>query len=106
MDFRRRGRTPADGSGLALFDRLRKYDLESVVAQQHGEEERIAFTDQEMQEKIRVICQNEHHVVSPHQLDRKTLLILARSLVRRFSCPKKQIARLIGIAPDTLDRLL
>lgn len=94
------------GSSLDFFDRLRRFDLESVVEQAHGIEEKLTFTDAEMQEKIRAVCSNELHKTSHHQLERKDLLWLARTLARRFACPKKQIARLLGIEPSVLDRLL
>ena len=94
------------GSSLDFFDRLRRFDLESIVEQAHGIEEKLTFTDAEMQEKIRAVCKNEFHVTSHHQLERKELLLLARTLARRFACPKKQIARLLGIDPSLLDQLL
>ena len=94
------------GSSLDFFDRLRRFDLESVVEQAHGIEEQLAFTDAEMQEKIRAVCANELQTASPHQLERKDLLWLARTLARRFASPKKQIARLLGIDPSVLDQLL
>ena len=94
------------GSSLDFFDRLRRFDLESIVEQSHGIEETLMFTDAEMQEKIRAVCKNELHVDSHHQLERKDLLWLARTLARRFACPKKQIARLLGIDPAILDQLL
>ena len=94
------------GGNLDFFNRLRRFDLESVVEQAHGIEERLAFTDTEMQEKIRAVCKNELHVESHHQLERKDLLWLAGTLARRFACPKKQIARLLGIDPSVLDQLL
>lgn len=94
------------GSSLSLFNRLRRFDLESVIAQSHGVEEQLAFTDNEMQEKILAVCRHELHVDSPHQLDRKDLLRLARTLAYRFSATKKQISRLLGIALDVLDNAL
>jgi hypothetical protein len=94
------------GNSVTFFDRVRKYDLESVVQLSHGLAERLMFTDGEMQEKIRIVCQNEYHVSSHHQLDQKTLLLLARTLSRRFSSPKTQIGRLLGISDDILDSLL
>lgn len=94
------------GSGLTLFDRVRKFDLESVVSQSHGIEEMLTFTDNEMQEKIRVVCKNEYHVESHNQLERKDLLRLARTLARRFAATKKQISRLLGIDPAVLDNAL
>jgi len=94
------------GSSLALFDRIRRYDLESVIAQAHGVEEQLSFTDDEMQEKILAVCRNELHVESPHQLGRKDLLRLARTLAFRFSATKKQISRLLGIESAVLDDAL
>ena len=94
------------GSGLSLFDRVRRYDLESVVSQSHGIEETLTFTDNEMQEKILSICKNEFHTKSHNQLGRKDLLRLARTLAHRFSATKKQIARLLGIDPAVLDNAL
>jgi hypothetical protein len=94
------------GSGLSLFNRIRKFDLESAIALAHGAEEQLAFTDNEMQEKILTICRNEWHVESPHQLNRKELLQLARALARRFAAPKKQLSRLLGIDPVVLDNAL
>ena len=94
------------GSSLEFFDGLRVFDLESVVAQAHGMEVSISFSDNEMVEKIAAICKNEYHVGSHHQLDQKSLMILARTLARRFSCPKNQIARLLGLEVSFLDRLL
>ena len=94
------------GRGLTLFDRVRKYDLESVVSQSHGIEEMLSFTDAEMQEKIQAVCKNEYHVESHNQLGRKDLLLLARTLAHRFSATKKQIVRLLGINPTVLDNAL
>ena len=94
------------GSGYALFNRVRKFDTESIIAQSHGIEELLTFTDNEMQEKIQAVCRNELHVDSPHQLGRKDLLRLARTLAYRFSATKKQISRLLGIAQDVLDNAL
>ena len=94
------------GSGLTLFDRVRKFDLESVASQSHGIEETLSFTDTEMQEKILAVCKNEYHVESHNQLGRKDLLLLARTLAHRFSATKKQIVRLLGIDPTVLDNAL
>lgn len=94
------------GNSVTFFDRVRKYDLESVVHLSHGLAESLRFTDQEMQEKVLSICRNEYHVTSHNQLDRKTLLLLARTLSRRFSCPKSQIGRLLGLSESVLDQLL
>lgn len=94
------------GSSLALFDRVRRFDLESLVSQSHGVDEQLTFTDNEMQEKIQVVCRNELHVDSLHQLGRKDLLRLARTLALRFSATKKQISRLLGLDPAILENAL
>lgn len=94
------------GNSVAFFDRVRKYDLESAVQMSHGLAEQLRFTDQEMLSKILAVCRNEYHVCSHEQLDQKTLLLLARTLSRRFSCPKTQIGRLLGVPDAILDNLL
>ena len=94
------------GSGLALFDRIRKSDLESIVSQSHGIEELPTFTENELQETILAVCRNEMYADSPHQLARRDLLWLARTLVRRFSATRKQISRLLGIDTAVLDNVL
>lgn len=94
------------GDSLALFDRLRVFDLESGVRISHGLPESIRFSDSQLQEKIASICKNEYYVESPHQLDRKTLLQLARTLARRFAASKGQIRRLIGLTDEVLEKVL
>ena len=93
-------------SSLPLFDAIRKYSLESVVAQEHGAETLITYTDHELQEKTAAICRNEYDVISIHQLDRKSLFRLARTLAFRFGATTKQLSRLLAIPQATLDQLL
>ena len=59
-----------------------------------------------MLERIRVICEKEYHVTSWQLLDNKTLLVLARTLSRRYSTPKTQIGRLLGLSSEVLEKLL
>ena len=91
---------------VSLFDKLRLYDLESTVKMAHGLAETVRFSDAQLQEKISLICQKEYHVESIHQLDRKSLLMMARSLSRRFAATKPQLRRLLDLTDDVLDRLL
>jgi len=91
---------------LALFDKLRVYDLESTVKLSHGYSETVKFSDAELQEKINALCRYEYHVKSPHQMDRKSLLMLARTLSRRFAASKGQIRRLLGLEDYVLNQLL
>ena len=39
-------------------------------------------------------------------MSNKTLLVLARTLARRYATPKTQIGRLLGLSSDVLDKLL
>lgn len=94
------------GDSVRFFDKVRVYDLESIINADRGLPESIVFTDMELQEKLQAICRNEYHVSSHQQLDRKTLLLLAKSLARRFGAPKSQISRLLGLSKDILDKLL
>ena len=94
------------GSSLDFFDALRIWDLESAVKLSHGVEETIKFTDAELKPKLIAICNNEYHVASIDQLDRKSLLSLARTLARRFGTGKNQLARLLGLSTDELSAVL
>ena len=91
---------------VSLFDKLRLYDLESAVKMAHGLAESMRFSDSQLQEKIALICRKEYHVESVHQLDRKSLFLLARSLSRRFAATRSQLRRLLGLTDDMLDKIL
>ena len=91
---------------MSLFDKLRLYDLESAVKMAHGLDESMRFSDSQLQEKIALICRKEYHVESVHQLDRKSLFLLARSLSRRFAATRSQLRRLLGLTDDMLDKIL
>lgn len=94
------------GNSLEYFDIMRLYDLESSVELSHGIEESVIFNDEELLKKACVICQTEFHAESIGQLGRKELLLLARSLSRRFGAKKKQLGRILGLDDDVLDRIL
>lgn len=94
------------GDSLDLFDTMRLWDLESSVSISHGVEEAIKYTDTELSPKLAAICKNEYHVESLEQLDRKSLLMLARTAARRFGAGKKQLNRLLDISMETLDAVL
>lgn len=94
------------GDSLTFFDTMRLYDLESVVETSHGIEETVVFSDAELKERISTVCRNEFYADSVLQLSRKDLLSLARILAKRYGAKKKQIARLTGLPPETLDSLL
>ena len=104
VDYKRAEKILEDS--LSLFDKLRLYDLESAVKMAHGLAESMRFSDSQLQEKIVLICQKEYHVESVHQLDRKSLLLLARSLSRRFAATKSQLRRLLSLTDDVLDKIL
>jgi len=89
-----------------FFDTLRVYDLESAFNLSAGIHEKLKFTDSELYEKIQMICRNEYHSESKDQLDRKTLLSLARTTARRFGAGKPQLGRLLGLPADVLDSIL
>lgn len=94
------------GDSLALFDAIRIWDLESSVALSHGAAEKVTFSDAELSGRITAICRNEFHTESVKQLDRKTLLSLARTAARRFGTGKAQLARLLNLSADALERIL
>lgn len=94
------------GSSLDFFDTLRLWDLESAVKISHGAAETIRFTDAELKPKLKAICNNEYHVSSIDQLDRKSLMTLSRTASRRFGAGSAQLARLLGVSPEDLNAVL
>lgn len=94
------------GDSLVLFDALRIWDLESSVEMSHGAAEKIAFSDAELSLRLTTICRNEYHADSVQALDRKSLLALARSAARRFGAGKSQLARLLNVSPDMLEKVI
>lgn len=96
----------AFGDALTFYDSLRVYDLESAVKLSFGRAESITFTDQQLMEFTKTICEKEFHVESVAQLDKKARFLLARKLSRRYGAGKKQLSRLTGITQEDLDRLL
>jgi len=96
----------AFGDSVNYFSKMRIYDMESAIKMADGAEEWLRYTDEELREKIALICETEFHVKNVGQLDRKSLLLLARTIARRFGASKKQIARLTGISIEVLDSVL
>ncbi len=104
VDYRRVEK--AYGDSLRFFDKLRMYNIESTVELSHGIEERIVYQDSELIEKALVVCKNEYGVTSHHQLTNKDLLLLARTLARRYNATRKQLSRILGLRPDVLEKYL
>jgi hypothetical protein len=72
----------------------------------HGEAEKVVFSDAELSARLTALCQNEYHTTSIRLLDRKALLSLARSAARRFGAGKSQLARLLNVSVDALEKVL
>ena len=94
------------GDSLAFFDAIRVWDLESSVEMSHGAAEKITFSDSELSLRLTTLCRNEYHADSIQKLDRKSLLALARSASRRYGAGKSQLARLLNVSADALERIL
>ncbi len=94
------------GDSLTFFDSLRVWDLESSVALSHGVSERVTFSDAELAVRINTLCRKEYGADSVQLLDRKSLLLLARTASRRFGAGKKQLARLLSLSADALEKIL
>lgn len=91
---------------VGYFDVLRRFNLESEVAESHGLHELVSFSDQELEIKMKAVLENEFHVKDVHQVGRKELFLLARKLSFRFGAREKQLGRLLGLEPDVLKRIL
>ena len=94
------------GDSLAFFNAIRVWDLESSVALSHGAAEKLSFTDAELSIRLSAICRNEYHTSTVQQLDRKSLLSLARTAARRFGAGKAQLSRLLNLPVESLELVL
>lgn len=94
------------GDSTSFFDVLRLWDLESSVALSHGVSEQVTFSDAELSMRLKTLCRKDYGVDSIQSLDRKSLLLLARSASRRFGAGKSQLARLLNISADMLGTVL
>ena len=94
------------GDSLAFFDAIRVWDLESAVALSHGVSEQVNFSDADLSIRISALCRTEYGQDSVQLLDRKSLLLLARMVSRRFGAGKKQLARLLHLSPDILEKVM
>ena len=94
------------GDSLKFFDVLRVWDLESAVALSHGVSEQVTFSDAELATRLNQLCRAEYGADSVLLLDRKSLLLLARTASRRFGVGKNQLARLLNLSADMLGKVL
>lgn len=94
------------GDSLKFFDVLRVWDLESAVALSHGVSEQVTFSDAELAIRLSQLCRTEYGTDSVQLLDRKSLLLLARTASRSFGAGKNQLARLLNLSADMLGKVL
>ena len=93
-------------NSVEYFDLLRRYSIEAEVETDHGLHEAVVFSDIELKERINMICTKEFYVSSIAGLDRKNLLRLARVVAFRYGAGASQIARILGVGRDVLERVL
>lgn len=91
---------------VEYFDLLRRHSLEAEVEEAHGIHESVVFSDSELTERIKAICINEFHRESISMLDRKELLRMARLISYRYGAGRAQLARILGVGKDVLERIL
>jgi hypothetical protein len=90
---------------IDYFNEIKKFDNEIEVEGERLGKEHVFFTDEELHAKMLRMCRNEYYVSSPDQLDRKSLLNLARALRVRFGAGKEQLERLLGLDDSLVGKL-
>ena len=93
-------------SDIQFFDALRKWNLEDLVNESHGDAPIDMFGDNEVSEGIRSMCRDNFGCASIDGLDRKSVLRLVRKVANRYGCSRAQLMRLFSIDKDMLERLL
>lgn len=95
-----------DGSSVEFFELLRKWGLDDLVEEKHGEVLTDSFSDAEVMAGIRETCRDQFSVPGPESLDGRSLSRLTRRIQSRFGSSRAQLLRLLPIDNYFLDRLL
>ena len=93
-------------SAIQFFDLLKKWNLEDIVNESHGETVTDAYSDDEVLAGIREICRDNFGGLEPERMPEKTLARLIRRVHARFGSSRAQLLRLLPTDGDLLDRLL
>lgn len=95
-----------DESSFEFFEWLRKWGLDDLVEEKHGEVLTDSFSDAEVIAGIRETCRDQYAVPGPESLDRKSLSRLTRRIQSRFGSSRAQLLRVLPIDAYLLDRIL
>ena len=95
-----------DHSSILFFNMVKTWNLEDAVNLSHGQSVPDAYTDEEVLQGIRQMCQDVFQVHSVDQLGRKDLARMTRKLKTRFGCQKTQLLRLLPVDDYLLDQVL
>ena len=93
-------------SSILFFNMIRNWSLEAVVRESHGQVVPEAYSDNEVQREISLLCHNMLRVNSPSHLDRKALGWLVRKIHARFGCSRGQLLRLLPVDDFFLEQIL
>ncbi len=90
---------------MDYFNELKRFNNEAEVEGEHLGQEKLFFTDEELIEKMLLMCRKEYYVSSPAALDRKSLLNMATALRVRFGAGKEQLERILGLDDALVSKL-
>ena len=93
-------------SSVQLFSLLKKWNLEDIVNDTHGEEISEPYSDEEVIRGIREICQNTFCGIAPEKMDSKAKVQLIRKVYNRFGSSRAQLLRLLPTDDYQLDNIL
>ncbi len=94
------------GSSVLFFDMLKKWNLEDIVNDLHGEEVPEAYSDEEVAAGIQSICRDEFGNLAPSGMDQKTKGRLIRKVYARYGSSRSQLLRLLPVDSFLLERVL
>ena len=93
----------AFGTSQDLFNRIKDWKIEQEVESLHDKAEYQAYPDEVLMQKL----QNDfrdHHVSGFHDMDARTSRQFISLMHRKYGCSKKQIHRITGFHPETIER--
>ena len=91
------------GTSIDFFNSLKEWKTEQEVESMHDQEEYATYPDELLLQKLQADFR-AHHISGFQDMDARTARQFISILHRKYGCSKKQILRISGFDPETVDR--
>ena len=91
------------GTSIDFFNSLKEWKTDQEVESMHDQEEYATYPDELLLQKLQADFR-AHHISGFQDMDARTARQFISILHRKYGCSKKQILRISGFDPETVDR--